>query len=679
MSVTNLHWGDYISLGLYFVLVVGFGVWSFIPKNNRESVGGYFLAGRSMHWIPVGASLFASNIGSGHLIGLAGGGAASGIGIFGFEATAPIILAVLGWVFLPVYIRSGVFTMPQYLHKRFGGDRIRFILSILSLVLYVTTKISADLFSGALFIKVSFDLNMYVSIIILVVIAAVFSIGGGLSAVIWTDFIQTIIMIAGAFYLMIKSFIEVEGIDNLKKKYSYSVPKSTLYSNATCGLPRNDYFDILRSTQSDYPWPGMTFGVLINSIWYWCSDQVIVQRVLAAKNLTHARAGCVLASVLKFLPLFLIVLPGMISRVLFTDEVACATPEECLKYCGSSSGCSNNAYPLMIMKLMPDGARGLMLAVMMAALMSSLTSIFNSASAIFTIDIWKRVRKNAKDWELMVVGRVFVIILVVISILWIPILQTGQGSRLLDYIQSIMSYFAPPVSAVYLMAILFKRINEKGAFYGLIIGLSVGLVRSIIELSYPSKPCALKSEENRPAFLTAIHYLHFRFILFFLTIFVAWTVSLLTKPIPDKYIRRLTYFSINDVQEPIQIPYSKGVCCSSPILDDNKSSKENFDSEVMEKLTNHKKEISALEECKDESKVEVFVTKMNVFKKIGFLLCGINVNEYEKRKKLNEVPAQAIVDTSIDQTPIWSAVTDIGAILTISASGFILAFFNKYN
>ncbi len=210
----------------------------------------------------------------------------------------------------------------------------------------------------------------------------------------------------------------------------------------------------------------------------------------------------------------------------------------------------------------------------------------------------------------------------------------------------------------------------------------------------------MKSEENRPAFLTAIHYLHFRFILFFLTIFVAWTVSLLTKPIPDKYvtklflflvssyfiskttifkIRRLTYFSINDPQEPIQIPYSKGVCCSSPMLDDNKSSKENFDSEVMEKLTNHKKEISSLEECKDESKVEVFVNKMNVFKKIGFLLCGINVNEYEKRKKLNEIPAQVIVDTSIDQTPIWSAVTDISAILTISAAGFILAFFNKYN
>lgn len=204
-----LQWGDYVSLGAYFLLVLGFGLWSVLPKKNRDSVDGYFLAGRSMHFIPVGASLFSSNIGSGHLIGLAGAGVASGIGANGFEATAPFILVFLGWVFLPVYVRSGVYTMPEYLQKRFGGDRIRIFLSILSLILYVSTKISADLFSGALFIRLCFNLNLYISIGILLLIAAFFTMAGGLNAVIWTDFIQTIIMTIGALYLMITSMLTI--------------------------------------------------------------------------------------------------------------------------------------------------------------------------------------------------------------------------------------------------------------------------------------------------------------------------------------------------------------------------------------------------------------------------------------------------------------------------------------
>lgn len=252
--------------------------------------------------------------------------------------------------------------------------------------------------------------------------------------------------------------------------------------------------------------------------------------------MVHAKAGCLLASVLKFSPLFLIIFPGMIARILFTDELACADPATCKMYCDSEHGCSNLAYPRMVIDLLPAGARGLMLAVMMSALMSSLTSVFNSSSTILTIDLWKRIRKNAKEWELMVVGKLFVLVLVVISILWIPIIQASQSSRLFDYIQSTMSYIAPPVSAIYILAILTKRVNEKGAFWGLVIGLIVGLARSVLEFSYENPPCAKRYLDTRPGILTKVHYLHFRIILFVLTLAVSWIISILSKPIPEKHV-----------------------------------------------------------------------------------------------------------------------------------------------
>ena len=221
--------------------------------------------------------------------------------------------------------------------------------------------------------------------------------------------------------------MQIGGLNSLFAKFGYAISNSTIFSNTTCGLVRDDYLNLVRDFDSDFPWTGMSMGLAISSIWYWCSDQVIVQRALAAKNLTHARAGCLLAGYLKFLPLFLMVFPGMVGRVLFPNQVGCSDPAECKSFCESEAGCSNTAYPKLVIALMPSGGRGFMLAVMMASLMSSLTSIFNSSSAIFTMDIWKRFRPKSKDWELMIVGRVFVVTLVVVSILWIPIIQASQG------------------------------------------------------------------------------------------------------------------------------------------------------------------------------------------------------------------------------------------------------------
>lgn len=251
-------------------------------------------------------------------------------------------------------------------------------------------------------------------------------------------------------------------------------------NSGLCGEPPQDAMHLLRSPligESDLPWTGITFGLAINSIWYWCSDQVIVQRSLASKNMIHAKAGCIFASYLKLLPMWIMVFPGMAARVLYPNEVACANPDLCKEICNSRSGCTNIAFVKLVNELMPVGLRGLMLAVMLAALMSSLTSIFNSSSTIFTIDIYKRLRKSASERELLMAGRLFVIFLVVISVIWIPIINASQGSQLFTYIQSITSYLAPPICAVYLLAIFWGRCNEQGAFAGLMVGLAVGLTR----------------------------------------------------------------------------------------------------------------------------------------------------------------------------------------------------------
>ncbi|KAB7502088.1 Sodium/myo-inositol cotransporter 2, partial [Armadillidium nasatum] len=383
----------------------------------------------SIFYFQVGASLFASNIGSGHFIGLAGSGASSGIGVTGFELSAIFGLVLLGWVFVPVYLNSGIYTMPGYMRERFGGQRIGVYLSVLSLMLYIFTKISADLYAGALYIQLALNKTgiewFYFGILIVLGVAAIFTITGGLTAVIWTDFLQTLLMIVGAFTLMGFAFNKVGGYNSLIQKYPKALA-NIRYQNKSCGDPPDYYMNLFRPSQpgaSDIPWTGMVFGQPIKVIWYWCTDQVIVQRTLASKNLTHAKGGCILASYLKLLPMWLIVFPGMVSRVLFPDRVGCSDPDECMKICGSPKGCSNIAYPELVIKLLPPGLSGLMLAVMMAALMSSLTSIFNSSSTIFTMDIWKKFRKNPREIELLIVGRMFVLILVVISVIWIPIIQ----------------------------------------------------------------------------------------------------------------------------------------------------------------------------------------------------------------------------------------------------------------
>uniref|UniRef100_A0A3Q3RXX7 Sodium/mannose cotransporter SLC5A10 n=1 Tax=Mastacembelus armatus TaxID=205130 RepID=A0A3Q3RXX7_9TELE len=514
---------DIIVVAIYFLLNLAVGLWSSC-RVSRNTLSGYFLAGRDMAWWPIGASLFASSEGSGLFIGLAGTGAAGGIAVAGFE-----------W---------NIVTMPEYLGRRFGGERIRTYLAVLSLLLSVFTKISTDLYSGALFVQVCLGWNLYLSTVLMLVVTALYTIAGGLAAVIYTDTLQTFIMIVGAIILTITAFNKIGGYGKLEQVYSMAVP-SKIIPNSTCHLPRQDAMHLFRNAVTgDLPWPGMTLGLTILATWYWCTDQVIVQRSLSAKNISHVKGASILAAYLKMLPFIFIILPGMISRALYPDSVGCVDPEECVRVCGAEVGCSNIAFPKLVIELMPSGLRGLMIAVMMAALMSSLTSIFNSSSTLFTMDIWKKYRPRASERELLLVGRIVTVILVVVSVVWIPILQSANSGQLYVYIQSVTSCLAPPVTAVFTLAVFWKRTNEQGAFWGLMVGLVVGVCRMVLEFAFPPARCGVV--DSAPAVLRSVHYLHFAILLCGLTAIVVTIVSLLTPPPSHEQVYNLTWWTITE-------------------------------------------------------------------------------------------------------------------------------------
>ncbi|KAF3857159.1 hypothetical protein F7725_009018 [Dissostichus mawsoni] len=506
MAPATMEVADISVVVIYFILVLAIGLIA-MRRANKNTVSGYFLAGRSMNWAAVGASLFVSNIGSEHFIGLAGSGAASGFGVAAWEINALLLLQLLGWVFIPVYIQSGVYTMPEYLTKRFGGKRLKVYFAALSLVLYIFTKVSVDLYAGALFIQESLGWNLYLSIILLIAMTALLTVTGG-----------------------------------FRTKYMQASPNITaillsspnLTYSASCHLhlhPKPDALKILRGPRDpDLPWPGFLLGQTPASIWYWCADQVIVQRVLATKNIAHAKGATIMAGFLKILPMFIIVIPGMISRIFFADQLACISPEHCLEVCGSASGCSNVAYPRLVMLVMPVGLRGLMMAVMIAALMSDLDSIFNSASTIFALDIYKMMRKQVSSRELVIVGRLFVVFMVVISIAWVPVVIEMQGGQIFYYIQEVTDYLTPPIAALFLLAVLWHRCNETGAFWG-----SVGFLDRCPRCDQP---------DDRPSFIKDIHFMYVAAILFWVSALVTVVVSLCTPPPDQEQIRTTTLWGL---------------------------------------------------------------------------------------------------------------------------------------
>nr|XP_020763015.1 sodium/glucose cotransporter 1-like isoform X3 [Odocoileus virginianus texanus] len=510
---------DVLVIVLYFLLVLGIALWV-IVSSSRATVEDFFLAGRNLVWWQIGAFLFASNIGTGHFIGLAGKGASSGIAVGTFEWNAAFILCVLGWVFSPVYIKSGVVTLPRYLRKRFGGCRIQFLLAILYLLIYIFSKISVEICTGAVFMRLVLGLDVYLATVILLSVTGIYSITGGFAAVVYTDILHASFVVLGSVLLMGYAFNEIGGYQELQSRYPEAKPALTWEGNWTapmeCLMPRADAFHIFRDpVTGDIPWPGTVFGLSIISLYYWCTDQIFVQGCLAGKNLSHVKGGCVLCGFLKLLPMFSIVMPGMISRVLYT------------------------------------GVRGLVVSALWASLMSSLTAVYSSASAVFTMDIYPRIRPTATKKELMITGRFFVIVLLAVSIAWVPALQVAHREVLFEYMHTVLSYLTPPVAAMFLLAIFCKRVTEQGAFWGLASGLVIGSCRMVSEFAYGPWTCSVN--RKCPQIICGVHYLYFAMILFAISLVTVLGISMFTVPIPDKHLHRLCWSLRNSQEERVDL------------------------------------------------------------------------------------------------------------------------------
>lgn len=471
---------------LYFVVTLGIGLY-FARRKDTTTVD-YFLAGRNVGWIAIGFSLFATNISSEHFLGLAGSGANRGLAVGSFEWMAIFILIVMGWFVAPVFLRLGVFTVPEYLEIRYDR-RSRVYLTSISLFAYIVTKISVMLFAAGFLLNHMLGWDVYTTAIILVFLAGIYTVVGGLAAVIYTQIFQTIILVAGALTVTFIGLHEVGGWSGLQEK-----------------LPA-DYFTIFKPmSDPDFPWTGIIFGAPIVGFWYWCTDQYIVQRVLAAKSIDDARKGTILAAFLKLLPVLMLVVPGLIAVALFPDI----------------SG--DEAYPALLESdLLPAGVRGLVVAAIIAALMSSLASVFNSAATLFTVDFYQPRHPETTERKLILVGRLATLFITITAILWVPLTKL-ISTNIYIYMQSVQSYISPPIVAVFLFGIFWKRMNASGAFWSLITGGVLGLTRLIVEFMVNS---GVITQTSLVSF-ARINFLHFAILLFIVCTGVLVVVSLLS-------------------------------------------------------------------------------------------------------------------------------------------------------
>ncbi|HWP82742.1 MAG TPA: sodium:solute symporter [Bacteroidota bacterium] len=503
----SINTTDLIVIFLYFLLIFGIGYWAF--KKRKDESADYFLAGRDVGWLAVGASLFASNIGSEHLVGLAGSGAAGGLAVGHFEWLACLILLLLGWVFVPFYLRSGVYTMPEFLERRYN-PAARWYLATISVVGYVLTKISVTLFAGAIVIRELTGFEILTSAVILVLITGFYTVAGGLRAVVYTEVVQTFVLIFGSLALTIGGLIQIGGWEGLEQN-----------------LPP-DFFSMWKSMDHpDFPWTGIVFGAPILGIWYWCTDQYIVQRVLAARNIAEARTGTVFAGFLKILPVFIFVLPGMIAAALFQDI---------------SGGASDRAFPALVTRILPVGLKGLVIAGLLAALMSSLSSVFNSCSTLITWDFYKKMRPNASERSLVLVGRIATAILVILGLLWIPFMKY-ISSQLYIYLQSVQAYIAPPIAACFLFGLFLPRLNGTGAIASLLTGFVVGAMRLILELMNGADKTGLP-QGTLWEWLAEINFLHFAVFLFIACTAILIGISYLSQSPNRDQLRGLTFATI---------------------------------------------------------------------------------------------------------------------------------------
>src|SRR5438067_117322 len=504
---------DLTIIGVYFLVVFGIGF--YFSRRERTSEE-YFLAGRDVGWFFVGASLFVSNISTEHFIGLSGTGASSGLAVGHFEWLACLILLLLGWVFVPFYLRSNVFTMPQFLERRFSRQCAVYLAGI-SIIAYIFTKISLQLYAASVVLGRVAGWSLWKTAVILVIATGAYTIAGGLAAVIYTDTVQTLILITGAVALTVIGLMRVGGLAHLRTM----VPP--------------DYFHMIKPVSDpNFPWTGIFFGAPILGIWYWCTDQVIVQRVLSARDEGHAKAGTIFAGFLKILPVFMLVLPGIIAFALFPDQVK--KPDF--------------AYPTLVLNLLPVGLVGLVMAALLAAVMGAMSSVFNSASTLVTLDFYKKLRPQASERQLVNFGRIATGVMVLLGLLWVPFIHY-ISSQLYIYLQSVQAYISPPISACFILGILWPRLNGAGAISSLLTGFVMGATRFILELADRAGGGHFTSPAAR--WLIDMNFLHYAIFMFVVCSVVLVAVSLMTPSPERKKLAGLTFATVDDKIETVTV------------------------------------------------------------------------------------------------------------------------------
>ena len=498
---------DSLILLVYLVIVLSIGF--YVSSKKEQNYEEYFLAGKKMGWITIGLSIFATNISSEHFIGLAGAGAARGLAVSQFELMAVFILILLGWIIAPIYIKSGVMTTPEFLAKRFDPS-LRKPFAAISIIMYILTKITVTLFAGGILFNKMFGINIYTSAIMLILFTGIYSVLGGAIAVMKTQVFQAVVLIVGALLLTFFGLKAVGGYSGLEEK-----------------LP-HDFFNIFKSVHDpDYPWTGVVFGAPILAFWYWITDQYFIQKILSARSINDARRGSLLAALLKILPIFILVIPGLIAAAMFQGIKG------------------DDAYPLLLVSnLLPVGIRGIVLAGLLAAIMSSLAGVFNTTASLFTHDFYRVNKPGASDRELVLVGRLSTTAIVILAILCVPLVKL-ISSQVYLYMQSLQGYISPPIAAVFLWGFILKKVNGKAAIATLIAGEAIGFLRLILELVNGVNVTGV----GVLAVLVKMNFLHFSIFLFIFCTVILLVLSYLPVKEKEKRMPTVSYLVPNSFSE----------------------------------------------------------------------------------------------------------------------------------
>ena len=551
-----MSWLDWAVIAAYFGALAWLS-WSVIRKNE-DTATDYFLAGRNLSWWIVGSSIFASNIGSEHLVGLAGSGATDGVAMAHYELHAWCLL-VLGWVLVPFYMRSKVFTMPEFLERRFSPMN-RWVLSIISLVAYVLTKIAVAIFAAGIVFSVLLpDIRIgpldsfWIGSILMIVLTGLYTILGGLRAVAYTEALQTLVLVTGSVLVTFFGLRALGGWGELRliagsemfNLWKPLVPEGVIGTWAPV-RELDAVGDVVREAwyfNTNYPWLPMLFCAPIIGLWYWCTDQYIVQRALGAPSEREARRGAIFAAVLKLLPVFIFIIPGLICFALASSGRVPEIQQVLLNANGEIiRDEAQKAFPLLVATVLPAGVRGLVVAGLLAALMSSLAGVFNASATLFTMDFYSKLHPDVSQHRLVWIGRVATSVMVLIGLAWIPVIQGGRG--LYDYLQGVQAYLGAPIAVVFFLGVFFKRLNAQGALATLIAGFLLGIFRLAVDT--PVK-LGLNGYENGyvyGSFLWVINNMFFQYyslLIFCVSVAVMVGVSYATREPDYASISGLTY------------------------------------------------------------------------------------------------------------------------------------------